>query len=148
MTTAIQPLQQELKIDRAIDAQLNGMLQQMQKILDDSRIWEGKMEVSQLQNLLTVALDTDSVELVKNYIRYQIGRDASSGSWRRMRGSNPVFGDQIIAELDRLHDIARSIVPANSDQQMIDRVWMKLTRVYLGNLRRYFYYKKRDKERN
>ncbi len=141
-------MQQELEIDRAIDAQLNGMLRQMQKILDDSRIWESKMEVNQMQNLLAVAQETDSAEVVKNYIRYQIGRDGNAVTWRRRVGNNPLFGDQIITELDRLQSVAQAVVPKSSGQELIDRAWMKLVRLYLGHLRRYFYYKKRDKERS
>lgn len=135
--------QQMLALDKAIDDRLNAILKQMQQLLDESRIWESNMEVSQVQNLLAVSMETDSVEVVKNYIRYQIGRDGNSASWRLRRGTNAVFGDQIIAELDRLETVARSIVPASSEQWLIDRTWMKMARLYLGHLRRYFYYKKR-----
>ena len=139
-------MQQELALDKEIDDRLNELLKQMQKLMDGSRIWESSMEVNQIQNLLAVAMETDSVEVVKNYIRYQIGRDNKSASWRKGVGNRLTFGDQIVDELDRLHGIALSIVPANSAQHFIDRAWMKLTRLYLGHLRRYFYYKKRSKE--
>ncbi len=140
-------IHQELQINQAIDDRLNELLSQMQQLLDKSRIWESKMEVAQIQNLLAVAHETNSVEVVKNYIRYQIGRDGGSGSWRRRVGTGPTFGDQIIAELDRLKSIAQSIVPQSAQgETLVDGAWMKLTRLYLGYLRRYFYYKKREQQ--
>jgi hypothetical protein len=141
MSTA---MQRELKINQAIDDRLNGILKQMQALVDASLIWESKMEVSQIQNLLAVAQETDSVEVVKNYIRYQIGRDGNASSWRRRVGTGSVFGEQIIAELDNLRGVASGLVPQQDSSELeVDRAWMKMTRLYLGYLRRYFYYKKR-----
>ena len=137
-------MRRELEINRAIDDRLNELLRQMQKLLDDSRIWDSKMELSQIQNLLAVAYETNSVEVVKNFIRYQIGRDGGGNSWRRRVGTGPTFGEQIVAELDRLQPIAATIVPqSGSSDAEVNQTWMKLTRLYLGYLRRYFYYKKR-----
>lgn len=144
--TTMEKMQQELAISQAIDKTMNENLRQMQKLLDDSRIWDGNMEVSQIQNLLSVAQETGSVEVVKNYIRYQIGRDGRSDSWRRRIGTGPTFGDQIIGELDRLQKIAATIAPADAGDEARDRTWMLLARRYLGYLRWYFYYKKRSKE--
>lgn len=139
-------MQRELKINQAIDAQLNSILRKMQTLLETSRIWESKMEVGQVQNLLAVAQETDSVEVVKNFIRYQIGRDTTGSAWRRRVGTGPVFGEQIITELDKLEGIARTLVPQDAADLEIERTWMKMTRLYLGYLRRYFYYKKRGAE--
>lgn len=139
-------MQRELKINQAIDAQLNSILKEMQKLLETSRIWESKMELGQVQNLLAVAQETDSVEVVKNFIRYQIGRTPVGSSWRRRVGTGPAFGEQIITELDKLEGIARTLVPQDATDLEIDRTWMKMTRLYLGYLRRYFYYKKRGAE--
>ena len=139
-------MQQELKIDKAIDDRMNAILRQMQNMMDDAQPWSDKMEVNQIQNLLAVAQETDSVEVVKNFIRYQIGRDGGRASWgRSMKG--PAFGDRLIDELDKLEKIAKSIVPADSDSLLAERAWMKLCRLYIGHLRRYFYYKKRSKGR-
>ncbi len=137
-------MQRELKINQAIDGYLNKMLAEMQKLLDASQIWESRMELGQIQNLLAVAHETSSVEVVKNYIRYQIGRDGGAVSWRRRLGTGPTFGEQIIVELDKLQALAATFVPQQgSSDEEVARTWMKLTRLYLGYLRRYFYYKKR-----
>jgi hypothetical protein len=140
-------MQRELKINQAIDGYLNKMLAEMQKLLDASQIWESRMELGQIQNLLAVAHETSSVEVVKNYIRYQMGRDSGAfSSWRWRVGTGPTFGDQIIAELDKLQTLAATFVPPQgSSDEEVDRTWMKLTRLYLGYLRRYFYYKKRER---
>lgn len=145
MTPEIPDMQRELTINQAIDDRLNGILQQMKVLVDNSRIWEAKkMEVSQIQNLLAVSQETGSVEVVKNYIRYQMGRDGGSDSWRNRMGTGPTFGEQVIDAVDNLRSVAASIVPEEKNNQAeIDRTWMKLTRLYLGYLRRYFYYKKR-----
>jgi hypothetical protein len=145
--TSVTAIQRELEINRVIDDQLNEILRQMQSLLDASRIWESDMEVSQIQNLLAVAYETNSVEVVKNYIRYQIGRDRDGKSWRRPADAKPVFGDQIVNELDKLQKVAAGIVPKDSSQMEVDQTWMKLTRLYLGYLRRYFYYKKRGEKK-
>lgn len=137
-------MRRELEINRAIDDRLNELLRQMQKLMDDSQIWNSRMELNQIQNLLAVAYETNSVEVVKNFIRYQIGRDGGGNSWRRRVGAGPTFGDQIVAELDRLQEVAAAIVPqSGSSDAEVNQTWMKLTRLYLGYLRRYFYYKKR-----
>lgn len=141
--TDMTTIQREIAIDKAIDDRLNEILRQMQQLVDNSRIWDSKMEVNQIQNLLAVAQETGSVEVVKNYIRYQIGRDNGAASWRRRMGTGAVFGDQMIMELDKLKETAGSLATLEGGQAEKNRIWMKLTRLYLGYLRRYFYYKKR-----
>ncbi|MCP4425756.1 MAG: hypothetical protein GY803_14775 [Chloroflexi bacterium] len=135
-------MRQELQINRGIEARLNEQLKAMQTWMDRTRIWTAGMDVSQTQNLLSVAQDTGSVEVVKNYIRYQIGRDGNSRSWRK---GAPGFGEELIREIDRLREVAEGVVPADSPdrERVVDQTWMKLTRRYLGYLHRYFYYNKK-----
>lgn len=136
-------IRRELLINQAVDARLNIMLVRMQQMMDDNRIWQSKMELSQIQNVLAVALDTNSVEVVKNYLRYQIGRDTTAGSWRRRLASGPTFGEIVIAEIDRLNEWAVTITNEEKGTPLTDKTWMNLTRLYLGYMRRYFYYQKR-----
>jgi hypothetical protein len=138
---AVNQLQLELTINQAIDDRLNHILPQMKEMLDGTQIWDSKMELHQLQNLLATAQDTGSVEVVKNFIRYQMGRDSQGNSWRKNQ-----FGDLVINALDDLKNKAEIIVAdCKGSESDIDWTWMALTRLYLGNLRRYFYYKKRSK---
>lgn len=142
--TTMTPLQRELHINRDIDHAMNKLLPQMKTFMDDMKIWKSDMELNQLQNLLSTAQDTQSVEVVKNFIYYQMGRDNRGRSWRKSERNQPSFGDRLIQALDELRDTAVPITEKYGGQtEDIDKAWMNLTRLYLGNLRRYFYYHKR-----
>ncbi len=140
-------LRRELRINRAIDASMNGLLGGMKKFIDDARIWESRMEVHQINNVMSVAQETGSVEVVKNYVRYQVGRDTRNDSWRWRVGSLKNFGEQLVDKLDELRDMAIAILSGadstNAPSADVDRVWITLARSYLGHLNRYFFYRKR-----
>jgi len=140
-------MQRELEINQAIDARLNDILERIIKLIDDSAIVESELEVSQIQNLVGIAHETGSVEVVKNFIRYQIGRDKHGTSWRTKIDNNSTFGSSVINQIDGLRDDVASLVAGESDYTDVDvdRIWMKMTRLYMGNLYRYFYYRKRSK---
>lgn len=143
-TTTMTQLQRELHINRDIDQAMNQLLPQMKAFMDETAIWTSDMELNQLQNLLSTAQDTQSVEVVKNFIYYQMGRDNRGNSWRKSERNQPSFGDRLIQVLDELRDTAVLIAEKHAGKgNDIDKAWMGLTRLYLGNLRRYFYYHKR-----
>lgn len=143
-TTTMTQLQRELHINRDIDQAMNQFLPQMKAFMDETAIWTSDMELNQLQNLLSTAQDTQSVEVVKNFIYYQMGRDNRGNSWRKSERNQPSFGDRLIQVLDELRDTAVLIAEKHAGKgNDIDKAWMGLTRLYLGNLRRYFYYHKR-----
>ncbi|HLB49396.1 MAG TPA: hypothetical protein VJL59_20485 [Anaerolineales bacterium] len=138
-------LSRELRISREVDGSLNSILADMQKLMDDTRIHESGMEVHQMANLVAVAQETDSVEVVKHYIRYQLGRDSQNKTWRWRLGSGKNFGEQLVDRLDGLRDRAQLIVSeAKGDRPAEDRTWMTLTRLYIGHMRRYFVYRKKS----
>jgi hypothetical protein len=144
-TTTMTPLQRELHISRDIDQAMNKLLPQMKAFMDDTEMWKTDMELNQLQNLLSTAQDTQSVEVVKNFIYYQMGRDSRGNSWRKSKRDQPSFGDRLIQALDDLRATAVPIAEKHGGKEAeIDKAWMGLTRLYLGNLRRYFYYHKRS----
>jgi hypothetical protein len=129
---------------------MNDLLAGMTKFVDETRIWESRMEEHQMNNVIGVTQETSSVEVVKNFIRYQIGRDVRNENWRWRVGSVKNFGEQLVDKLDELHDLATGIVAGASNPSApprdVNRVWMRLTRAYLGHLSRYFVYHKRTKE--
>lgn len=138
--------QLELAINNSVDGYLNKMLTDMEKLLKN--VPPKMLENAQLSNLRAVTQDTTSVEVVTNYIRYQMGRDEHARSWRRYAGEKP-FGDALIAAIDGLKGPAESFVTDNSKgltltdkqrQDYLDRTWIALTRLYAGYLRRYLYY--------
>jgi hypothetical protein len=145
-----QSLRRELRINREIDDSMNDLLAGMTKFVDETRIWESRMEEHQMNNVIGVAQETSSVEVVKNFVRYQIGRDVRNENWRWRVGSVKNFGEQLVDKLDELHDLATGIVAGASNPSApprdVNQVWMRLTRAYLGHLSRYFVYHKRTKE--
>ena len=140
-----QRLQRRMAIQRGVEQAMNRMIRDMRILVDDTEIPRSRMEKHQLGNVLAVALETPSIELVKNFIFYQVGRDTRGDSWRRNG-----FGDKLVQALNSLKDQAKSIagdvhrelsLPAPADQD-VEAVWIELARQYLGQLNRYFYAKK------
>ncbi|MDB9526787.1 hypothetical protein PN498_12375 [Oscillatoria sp. CS-180] len=86
-----------------------------------------KLEESQFRNLVRVADSTESPEVVKNFIRYQVGRERKWG-----RGEKSL-AERIIQDIDsRLNTSAQEIVKAAQETDEKKRVWMELIRRYLG----------------
>lgn len=134
-------MSKELQINQAIDGQMNEILEKMTKAMGKPGAFPSGLQNSQMQNLLGVTRETGSVEVVKNYIRYQIGRQQKT--WGFHGPDKVTFGEQIITDLDELRGRAVTIVKDVGGQpEDINRVWMRLTQLYLGNLNRYFRYAK------
>ena len=138
-------MRRRMAIQRGVEQAANLLVRDMRNLVDESRVEQSRMEKHQIGNVLAVALETPSVELVKNFILYQVGRDTRGDSWRRDK-----FGDQMVVRLDNLREQAESIaltvhkdldLPKPTDDE-IEQVWIELVRHYLGQLNRYFYYKK------
>jgi hypothetical protein len=138
-------IQRRMAIQRGVEQAMNRIIRDMRDLVDESRVVKSRMEKHQIGNVLAVALETPSVELVKNFILYQAGRDVRGSSWRRDQ-----FGDELVGRLDNLREDAESIAREVHDALMlpepgeeeIEAVWIELVRQYLGQLNRYFYYKK------
>jgi len=129
-----------------IDLLINEMIRQIRQLLKDTGVASSQMEKHQFSNLLGVARDTQSVELIKNFIHYQMGRDVRGTTWR----AND-FGERLIQDLEGLRERARGIaenvyrelrLAGMPDNTEVDAVWIEAARHYLGQLNRYFYYKK------
>lgn len=139
-------MQTQLHIQRGIEHSLNQVLQEMQDLVDSSRIYESRMEIHQMSNLVSVATETPSVEVVKKYVLYQVGRDERNNSWRWRVGSAKNFGERLVEQLDWLKDVAEGVVnEAEGGPKDVDWAWMQLARLHAGHLRRYFYYLKKKK---
>jgi hypothetical protein len=147
--TQSQELQHRMAIQYEVDQALNKIISDMRGLVDDTKIAQSFMEKNQMSNLLAVALETPSVELVKTFILYQVGRDTGSKNWRYEN-----FGEALVKRLDKLNEDAKSIANAvrktipllgTPDVTEIEAIWMDLVRQYLGQLNRYFYYRKEVK---
>jgi len=139
----------QLFVRQQIERNLNSLVSQVQALVDQTNIYKRKMEKHQLSNLLGVALETSSVAVVTNFIRYQVGRDNKKEAWRsKTKSEKKSFGEKLVIALEELEDTAKIIaadckknglsVPNYADEE----IWMELVRQYIGQLNRYFYYRK------
>lgn len=141
-------LRRRMAVQRQVELAMNSLIQRMVNLVDEeSQVAQSGMEKHQIKNLLTVALETPSVEVVKHYILYQVGRDAPGTSWR-----NKEFGQKLVNTMKELRkdaeritrQVHRDLKLAAPDDSQIDETWMLLVRAYLGQLNRYFYYRKEE----
>lgn len=145
LTQERQELRRRMLIQRQVELAMNSLIQSMVKLVDDTKIPDSRMEKHQIKNLLGVALETRSVEVVKHYILYQAGRDTSGTSWRQNN-----FGDELVKKLDGLRANAERIIRQTDklkdadkpDAERVDWTWLLLVQAYLGQFNRYFYYRK------
>jgi hypothetical protein len=134
-------MRRSLQFKRAVDSRLNELVLRAQVVVDDTKVAErgSKMERSQFDNVLAVATETGSVEVVKNFIRYQIGRRDGMG-WRHNR-----FGLLVVQDMDDwLKEQATAIAKATGVRE--GQAWMELVRQYLGYMRRWFVYRRWEAE--
>ena len=140
-----QRLQHRIAVQRGVEQAMNEMIRDMRKLVDDTQVEKSNMEKHQIGNVLAVALETPSAEVVQNFIRYQVGRDTRKDSWHRNN-----FGEEMVKRLESLKKTAGDIAQAAHEklslpppqERDVDGVWIELVRQYLGQLNRYFYYKK------
>ncbi|AFZ59583.1 hypothetical protein H6G54_13810 [Anabaena cylindrica FACHB-243] len=126
--------QQQLKIQKAIRQAEDHLVTWIQDALDNRRSY-GKLEESQFRNLVRVADTTESTEVIKNFLHYQVGRDEKWG-----RGQNSL-AETIVSDINtRIKQKAKDIAKdAKSDD--VNSIFLELTRRYLGYGARYLTYK-------
>ena len=84
------------------------------------------LEESQFRNLVRVSDSTESVEVIKNFLRYQVGRDKKWG-----RGDKSL-ANKIISDIDgMIFDKAKKITEGLEDAKR-KQVHLELVRRYLG----------------
>lgn len=128
----------ELEIQRGIRLAEDDLVIAIQSALDTCEYpkdGRDKLEESQFRNLVRVADSTESPEVVKNFLRYQVGRERKWG-----RGSKSL-AEGIIQAIDgELKTTAGEIAIAAAEPDEKKRVWMELIRRYLGYGARYLKY--------
>jgi len=141
-------LEQRLRREKAIDEQMDDLILDAQELVrtyltdqraERPRLAAAKLKGSQLRNVISVADSTESVELVKNFIRYQIGRDTRKETW----GYNG-FGLQLVRRLEGpVKGWAEEVADRARDGN-VKAAHIVLVRRYLGYLNRYFEYLKKE----
>jgi hypothetical protein len=98
------------------------------------------LEEAQYRNLLHVAASTESSEVIKNFLRYQVGRD---DKWGRGRDS---LAEAIIKDIDNwIHQRAIAIAREAGIERAspkVNEIKIDLIRRYLGYGARYLKYKR------
>ncbi|MEH1767366.1 hypothetical protein [Nostoc sp.] len=130
----------ELKIQKEIRQIEDDLVIAIEEILKDKDSCNN-LEESQYRNLMHVADTTDSTEVIKNFLRYQLGRDKKWG-----QGENSL-AQKIINDIDNfLSQKAGEIVKKVEYTEKLKYVKLELTRRYLGyGSRRLKYLKNENK---
>lgn len=100
---------------------------------------------NQIRNVINVTIGCESISVVTNFIKYQIGRSNKDQGWKYNN-----FGETLITELKGLEGYAEKVVrqadqetpgfqAANTTEE-VREVYIELARLYLGYLNRYFKY--------
>jgi hypothetical protein len=95
-----------------------------------------QLRLSQLNNLLGVALETSSPAVVVNWLGYQMGRYNTRDGWKRSG-----LGSKILQDIQRLQQTAEQVardVFGEQSEERIRQAHIALLRLYFGYLRRWF----------
>ncbi|TBR58420.1 hypothetical protein B4U84_21120 [Westiellopsis prolifica IICB1] len=122
----------DLQIQKGIRQAEDELVIWIQEALDNTKY--GDLEESQFRNLVRVSDTTESAEVIKNFIRYQVGRDKK---WGRGKES---LAEKIIEDIDgNIKKNAQAI--AECCQTDFKPIWLELIRRYLGYGARHLKYK-------
>lgn len=127
--------QKQLKIHKAIRQAEDELVIAIQNALDTSSY--GNLEEAQFRNLVRVSDTTESTEVIKIFLLYQVGRDNKWG-----RGNNSLATNIIHDINHRIKERAKRIaneVGINDSNPIL----LELTRRYLGYGARYLTYKRK-----
>jgi hypothetical protein len=128
-------LERTLLFEQAITAQLDAIVK-LANTTATKLAGNQKMEESQLRNLLNVAMESRSTEVVINFIRYQIAR--SENAWG-IRSDD--FGHTVIADIrGPIQELAKAAVAHEANK---GDAFIRVMQLYLGYLTRAFYYGKK-----
>jgi hypothetical protein len=132
-----------------IDWAQNNIVKQAWGLINDYFDDNAKgLERHQFTNLETLAGETRSLEVIKDFIRYQMGRDARKNTWRAIIKGG-AFGERVIKDIDGLERTADSIVKQaqragvmpNDAEQERALIWWMLARRYISYLEHAFVYR-------
>lgn len=136
--TANQDQYIDLKIQAEIRQAEDELVIAIQNALDQKESY-GKLDDSQFRNLVRVAATTDSPEVIKNFLRYQVGR---GNKWGRGKGS---LAENIINHINRHLQAKAETIAKETSPEKKKEIWLELIRRYLGYGARYLKYLKPDK---
>ena len=118
----------ESRMRQSIEQRLDEIVEYARTCIEETAITQSRMEESQLHNLRNMANATDSVKALENFIYYQMGRRSE---WRHND-----FGKHVLADIERLGDLAQELVEGSSIPERT--LHIELIRLYTGLLYRWF----------
>jgi hypothetical protein len=98
--------------------------------------WKTQLRLGQLNNLLGVALETNSPAVVVNWVSYQMGRRETKGGW-----GDSGLGQKVLDNIDALESDAELVAQAVFGDKTPGhkrRAHIALVRRYAGYLKRWF----------
>lgn len=112
MATSIELEQQlALRLDREAKKHWDEIIEKMQEMAKNFEIKEIE-EKSPFRNVLNVAIEANSsLEVIKNFIRYQVGRQGSNKIWKTTRDKQ-LFADAVVGQIDDLLKPSQEMVAA------------------------------------
>jgi hypothetical protein len=119
----------QLKIQKGIRQAENSLVLWIEEALDKTdypRDGRDKLEESQFRNLVRVSDTTESPEVVKNFLRYQVGREKKWG-----RGKNSL-AERIIADIDGNLKAEADTITKDVGGGNVGEIHIELIRRYLG----------------
>ena len=130
-----------LLMEQEIGLEMETLIPDMQEM---ARNYNLRDEHSPFRNVLDVATDpASSIEVTKNFIRYQLGRRGANQIWgNTFDGKN--FAVALVEKIDGLRGVSKTIIEnmgkrldTELDDSWSQRVHQRLMQLYLGNLVRY-----------
>jgi hypothetical protein len=138
-------LRTRLLMDRLIDKRLDEIVREAGKRVLRLK-GDQMMRENQIRNVVDVAMSTESLAVVANFIRYQIGRSGGNRAWL-----HDGFGFAVIQDVEtkegivyrlatEITDQLRKAVGGSDRNAVFQECRVHLVRKYLSYLNRWFYY--------
>ncbi|MEN2383591.1 MAG: hypothetical protein KA716_32395 [Gloeotrichia echinulata DEX184] len=116
---------QNIHIQNSIRKAEDELFNAIQNIIDN-KVLSSELEESKFRELLRVSQITESPEVIKNFLRYQLGRDSK---WGRGKDS---LAARIIQDIDTtIQELAKKIALENKTDNF-NSIWLDLMRRYFG----------------
>lgn len=135
--------QRDLKVQQGIRQAEDDLVSWIQGALDtatykkpgkNAQKDKDKLEESQFRNLVSVSDTTSSPEVVKNFLRYQVGR---GDKWGRGPGS---LAEHIVNDIDTNLKTTAQAIAKQTESGDLTAIHIELIRRYLGYGARYLKY--------
>lgn len=133
----------ELKVQKGIRQAEDDLVIWIQDALENTKYQKpdpaskknrDKLEESQFRNLVRVSDTTESSEVVKNFLRYQVGRDEKWG-----RGPSSL-AERIVSDIDSKLKAKAEAITKEAKGGNANEIHIELIRRYLGYGARYLKY--------